>query len=103
MEGDRWQATVDDISRCHKLSYEIKIVEIGPVVGAGELSEGFSAKRMYSGEVFFRFLSKMEGRGRQAAVDDISKGHNPLHEIKIMEIDPVVDTGPLVLPVILIK
>ncbi|GBL88920.1 hypothetical protein AVEN_159012-1 [Araneus ventricosus] len=34
------KATLRDIPRRHKLSYEIKIVEIGRVVEAGELSEG---------------------------------------------------------------
>ncbi|GBN77187.1 hypothetical protein AVEN_60852-1 [Araneus ventricosus] len=34
-------ATIDDLSRCHKLPYEIKIVEIALVVVAGRLSHGF--------------------------------------------------------------
>ncbi|GBN88455.1 hypothetical protein AVEN_184021-1, partial [Araneus ventricosus] len=34
------QAILDEISRRHKLSYEIKIVEIDLVVMARELSEG---------------------------------------------------------------
>ncbi|GBN64253.1 hypothetical protein AVEN_68632-1 [Araneus ventricosus] len=36
MGGGGGQATLDDISRRHKLSYEIKNVEIGLVVEAGE-------------------------------------------------------------------
>ncbi|GBN73789.1 hypothetical protein AVEN_172712-1 [Araneus ventricosus] len=40
MDGDVWQATIDDISRHHKLAYEINIVDIGPVFGDGALSEG---------------------------------------------------------------
>ncbi|GBM05727.1 hypothetical protein AVEN_55822-1 [Araneus ventricosus] len=43
-ENGGWggQATLDDISRLHKLSYEIKGIEIRRVVRAGELSEGFT-------------------------------------------------------------
>ncbi|GBM36794.1 hypothetical protein AVEN_112750-1 [Araneus ventricosus] len=55
------QVTIDDIYRCHKLKYEIKVVEIGSVVRARELPRGFSRYRMNSGVEFFRFLSKMEG------------------------------------------
>ncbi|GBL75745.1 hypothetical protein AVEN_155042-1 [Araneus ventricosus] len=48
MECGGWQATIDGLSRRHKPSYEIKIVGTGPVVGTGELPEGFSPYRMYS-------------------------------------------------------
>ncbi|GBN89294.1 hypothetical protein AVEN_156484-1 [Araneus ventricosus] len=50
--------TLDDISRRHKLSYGIKIVEIRRLVEAGELSEGFSSWRMYGGECYFDFVRK---------------------------------------------
>ncbi|GBM70213.1 hypothetical protein AVEN_60139-1 [Araneus ventricosus] len=42
MEGGGGQATIDDISRRYKHPYEIKVVEIGLMVVAGEMSEGFS-------------------------------------------------------------
>ncbi|GBN36175.1 hypothetical protein AVEN_170753-1 [Araneus ventricosus] len=32
--NERWEATTDDIARRHQLLYEIKIVDIGLVVGA---------------------------------------------------------------------
>ncbi|GBN70670.1 hypothetical protein AVEN_137005-1 [Araneus ventricosus] len=40
MEGV--QETFDNVSRCHKLSYEVKAVEIDPVVGAGKRYQGSS-------------------------------------------------------------
>ncbi|GBN40309.1 hypothetical protein AVEN_58680-1 [Araneus ventricosus] len=47
MEGAGGQVTIDNISRGHKLPYEIKIVEISVVVGAGELCQGFPPLRLY--------------------------------------------------------
>ncbi|GBM94577.1 hypothetical protein AVEN_198326-1 [Araneus ventricosus] len=84
----------DDISKRQKLSYEVKVVEIGPVVQAGELSHGFSQKRMCGREVFFRFLSKMEGgRCRRP----LMTYHKFPYEIKIIDISPVFGAGELVL------
>ncbi|GBN98439.1 hypothetical protein AVEN_186211-1 [Araneus ventricosus] len=40
MEGDARQAIIDDISRDHKLSHEIEIAEISPVVDVRGLPEG---------------------------------------------------------------
>ncbi|GBO35865.1 hypothetical protein AVEN_44428-1 [Araneus ventricosus] len=37
MGSDEGQTTLDDISRPHKLSYELKMIEIRTVVRAGEL------------------------------------------------------------------
>ncbi|GBN11930.1 hypothetical protein AVEN_98219-1 [Araneus ventricosus] len=41
MEGGGWQETIDDISERHKCPYEMKIIDIGPVVGTGGLFHGF--------------------------------------------------------------
>ncbi|GBN16474.1 hypothetical protein AVEN_12149-1 [Araneus ventricosus] len=90
MEGGVGQATLDDISRRHKLSYEIKMIEIGLLVGAGGFLQGFSPLRMYNGEVFFPFRSKMQGGVGQATLDDISKRHKLSYEIKMIEIGLVV-------------
>ncbi|GBN89492.1 Unconventional myosin-Ib [Araneus ventricosus] len=39
MQVGEWQVTIDDISRRHKLLYEFKISEIGPVIEVYEVSE----------------------------------------------------------------
>ncbi|GBN14745.1 hypothetical protein AVEN_179854-1 [Araneus ventricosus] len=57
------QATHDDIYRRHKLSYEIKIVEICRVVVAGEL---YYCREPPSSEVAGVALSKV-GAGREPA------------------------------------
>ncbi|GBO43017.1 hypothetical protein AVEN_44696-1 [Araneus ventricosus] len=90
MAGYGWQATIDGIVLRHTLSYEIKMVEIGPVVGVGEMSLNFSPQRMYSGKVFFGFLSKMEGGGGQETTYGMSRRHKIPYEIKMTEIGPVV-------------
>ncbi|GBN40681.1 hypothetical protein AVEN_62465-1 [Araneus ventricosus] len=75
MEGDAWHAIIDDISRGQTVSHELKIVEFGPVTGAGGLSHGFP-HRECTVLIFFRFLSKMEGGEWQATIDDIFRRHN---------------------------
>ncbi|GBN14782.1 hypothetical protein AVEN_206980-1 [Araneus ventricosus] len=94
MKNDEGQATLDTISRRHKLSYEIKFVEIGKVVGTGDC-QGFPEETMYSREVFLRFLSKVEGDGCKATFDDILRLHRLSYKIKIVEIGPVVGAGGL--------
>ncbi|GBM50578.1 hypothetical protein AVEN_266793-1 [Araneus ventricosus] len=42
MEGGVGQTALDNLSRRHKLSHEIEIIEIHGVVRAGELSEDFT-------------------------------------------------------------
>ncbi|GBM82451.1 hypothetical protein AVEN_229089-1 [Araneus ventricosus] len=93
--GGRWViGDHDDISKRQKLSYAAKVVEIIPVVQAGELSHGFSQKRMCSREVFFRFLSKMEGgRCRRPLLTY----HKLPYEIKIINISQMFGAGELVL------
>ncbi|GBM56240.1 hypothetical protein AVEN_101525-1 [Araneus ventricosus] len=61
------------ISRGYMFSYEIKIIEIGPVFGAGELSHGFSPHRMKS-EVEFLISLENEELWGEATIDEISKG-----------------------------
>ncbi|GBN67504.1 hypothetical protein AVEN_52182-1 [Araneus ventricosus] len=82
MGGDGGKATLDDISRRHKLSYEIKIVEIRRFVVASELSKCFFPSRMFGGELFFRFHSKMDDGEGHMILDDISRRHNLSYEIK---------------------
>ncbi|GBN93325.1 hypothetical protein AVEN_7802-1 [Araneus ventricosus] len=81
-QGDWRHRTIDDISRRHQLSYEIKAAEIDPVVEAGGLSHGFSSKRMCSGEVFFS-VSLESGRW-EATIDDISRRHKLPYEKKFL-------------------
>ncbi|GBM56494.1 hypothetical protein AVEN_110513-1 [Araneus ventricosus] len=52
------KTTIDDISRRHKLSYEIKIVEIGQGVGDGELCEGFPHTECTEEKTIFDFFRK---------------------------------------------
>ncbi|GBL96415.1 hypothetical protein AVEN_43729-1 [Araneus ventricosus] len=90
------QATLDDISRRHKLPYEITIVEIRRVVAAGGFLQCLPIDK-YRGEVFF-FLSrsKMVGGVGKETLDNISKHHNLSYEIKIVEIGLVVGAEELI-------
>ncbi|GBM10221.1 hypothetical protein AVEN_177490-1 [Araneus ventricosus] len=89
MKGDARQATLDNISRRHRLSCEIKIIQIGDVVEAGGFLQVFSPQRMYSGELFFRFRSKMEGDVGQATLDGIFRRLKLSYEINSVEIGRV--------------
>ncbi|GBM11754.1 hypothetical protein AVEN_22897-1 [Araneus ventricosus] len=63
IEGGGWQATTDGISRGHKLSHEIKSVEIDPVVEAGGRSNAFPPKRMCTEEWRSIFSVSLENGG----------------------------------------
>ncbi|GBM33476.1 hypothetical protein AVEN_55794-1 [Araneus ventricosus] len=89
------QETTAGISRGHKLSYEIQIVKIGPVVGAGGLSHVFS-HRECTMEMHFS-ISFENGEELQATIDDMSRRHKLAYETKIIEIGPLIGDEGLVL------
>ncbi|GBN26365.1 hypothetical protein AVEN_204160-1 [Araneus ventricosus] len=90
MENSGWQASIDDISRHHKLQYKIKPVEIGPVIWDPVMV--FSASNVQWSNAFSISLEN-GGRGRRAIIDGISRRHKLSYEIKTVEIDPVVGVG----------
>ncbi|GBN14591.1 hypothetical protein AVEN_25804-1 [Araneus ventricosus] len=95
LESGGWwgQGIIDGISRGHKLLYEIKIVEIAPVVGSGELSEGFFP--MENVEWRYSFSISLENGAWcwEETLGDISRRHKLSYEIKVIEIAPVVGAG----------
>ncbi|GBO40601.1 hypothetical protein AVEN_13531-1 [Araneus ventricosus] len=84
MESGGVQDTIDDISRGHKLSYEIKIVKISPVIDCEGLSEGFPHRQRAMENYFLNFSRKWRGWG-QAFIHVRSRGHKLPYEIKTVE------------------
>ncbi|GBN99564.1 hypothetical protein AVEN_263104-1 [Araneus ventricosus] len=88
------QTTLDDISRRHKLSYEIKIVEIDLVVGAGEFLQGLPIDNEQRRSVFFDFVRKWRREGGQTTIYDISRRHSLSNE-KNVKIGQVIGADEL--------
>ncbi|GBO14812.1 hypothetical protein AVEN_29537-1 [Araneus ventricosus] len=92
--GSGGQATIDSIFKSHNLTYEIKIVKIGLIVGAGGCLMVFLPIEDVQWSSVCRFARGREG---QATIDGISRRHKLSYEIKIVEIGPVGGAGGLVM------
>ncbi|GBM93862.1 hypothetical protein AVEN_213434-1 [Araneus ventricosus] len=75
------QTTIDNIYRCHKLSCEIKVVEIGPVVWTGGITEDVFPLKRYSDVL--------------STIGEISRGHMLPYETKVIEIGQWLWLGDL--------
>ncbi|GBL92504.1 hypothetical protein AVEN_165121-1 [Araneus ventricosus] len=90
--GSGGQTTLDDISRCHELPYEIKIVDIGLVFGAGGFLQGLPIDNVQRRIVFsFSFEIWRVVWGMRLLITC----HKISHEIKLIEIRRMFGAGEL--------